>query len=161
MFKKIASFLMSVSIVGLIIAMVKLVNESASKIESKEKTINKFKQYYNLYGYWIELKNKNIHLETYFKERGFKSIAIYGMGDVGMQFAMELENSSIQVKYVLDENVYSDRVIFDVKNIEDANLPEVDAVVVTPVFAYDKIQQQIKSKFHCPIISIEDVVYSL
>ena len=40
----------------------------------------------------------------------------------------------------------------------EAELPEVDAVVVSATFDYDAIYEQLSDKVYCPIITLEEVV---
>lgn len=139
----------------------KTVSLASKKIREKEKAVEKNKQYYNLYNHWIEMKNKGQALDDFFVRNNYKSIAIYGMGDVGMQLAREMEYSkNVDVKYVIDKNIYADKVIFEKKEL-NMSLPKVDAIVVTPIFAYEKIANEIKNFVDYPVISIEEVVYSM
>lgn len=38
------------------------------------------------------------------------------------------------------------------------NMPEVDAIVVTPIYYYYEIQEMLSSKVDCKIISLEDIL---
>ena len=37
----------------------------------------------------------------------------------------------------------------------------IDAIVVTPVFAFDEIVDSLKEKVDCDIVSLEDVVFEM
>ena len=68
-----------------------------------------------------------------------------------------MKDSNIEVRYVIDknaENIYAD---VEVKKPED-DLEEVDAVIVTAVFFFDEIEEQLEKSLDCPIISLEDIV---
>lgn len=128
--------------------------------QQKEDKVFKFKSYYNMLNQWLMLKNEGKKLETYFIENGFKTVAIYGMGEMGNRLYEELKESSIEVKYAIDkdaDSVYSD---LEVKNLDD-DLEKVDAVVVTAVFAFDQIVEQIEGKVGGTILSLEDIVYEI
>nr|WP_294492572.1 hypothetical protein [uncultured Anaerosporobacter sp.] len=157
---KLITIILVISNISLIVCILRLITYAADKVEQKEKKVDKFRSYYNLYDYWLEAVSRGVKVENYFLENGIERIAIYGMGDLGMQLARQLENSPITVEYVIDKGIYADKVIYDMRSLED-DLSGVDAMIITPIFAYDKIESQIKSKFDCPIISIEDVVYAL
>ena len=43
----------------------------------------------------------------------------------------------------------------------DDVLPEVDAVIVTPVFFFDEIEELLVSKMNADIVSIEDILYEV
>lgn len=40
----------------------------------------------------------------------------------------------------------------------DEMLPEIDAVIVTPVWDFDQIKEQLVNRVKCPIISLEEVI---
>ena len=42
--------------------------------------------------------------------------------------------------------------------MDDVINEEPDVVVVTPVFAFQEIQPGCKTKFGCPVVSLEDVI---
>lgn len=139
----------------------KTIKIASQKIKKLEKQVEKNKQYYNLYDHWIEAKNNGAVLDNYFKKNEYYNIAIYGLGDVGMQFAREMNSSSnVTVKYVMDKNICADKAIFPRLEIND-DLPVVDAIIVTPIFAFDSIKKELENYVSCPIICIEDVIYDL
>lgn len=141
-------------IAGIVLA-VRMKNE---EIQKKQKSRDKFKGYYNLLNQWLRLRQENKSLEAFFAENQYKTVAIYGMGELGNRLYDELKNSSVQVKYAIDENtagVYSE---IDVIGPED-DFPEVDVIVVTAVFAYSEIEGKLSGRTDIPVVSLEDVVY--
>ena len=130
------------------------------KIDWKDKRIDKFKGYFDVTNQWISLKNQGHSLEEYFTKNGYKNIAIYGMGELGNRLAEELEGSSITAVYGIDknaENVYSP---IELKGIDD-ELPPVDVIVVTPFFIYDEVEELLMDRVDYPVVSIEDVVFTI
>lgn len=134
-----------------------------SKLNDKtqiEKKVEKFKSYYSVLNQWLFIKQHGKSLEEYFVNNQYKSIAIYGMGELGNRLFDELENTSVEVKYVVDKEAMSVYSKVDVRELEEMT-DDVDAVVVTAVFAMDDIKPAIEEKVTCPVISLEDVVYEL
>lgn len=128
--------------------------------QQKEDKVFKFKSYYNILNQWLILRQEGKKLETYFIEKGYKTVAIYGMGEMGNRLYEELKDSSIEIKYAIDKNADSVYADLDVKDIEE-DLEPVDAVVVTAVFAFDSILEQLKDKIDGSILSLEDVVFEV
>ena len=115
---------------------------------------------YMLMNQWVQVKQDGKSLDSYFEKYEYKKIAVYGMNFVGQTLCKELEGSHIQISYEIDknsENIYAD---FDVVTLED-NLEDVDAVIVTPIYYFDEIEEQLASKMSCPIISMEDILYEV
>lgn len=133
------------------------IKQNKTDISNKK---NKFKEYYNILNQWISIKNEGKSISDYFKQKDINKIAIYGMGELGNNLLKELDNTGITVCYGIDQNsayTYSKLIL---KNVND-DLPEVDAIVVTPIFAYKEIYDKLSVKVDYPIISIEDIIYGL
>lgn len=133
---------------------------AAKEVQNKGEKIIKFKGYYNMLNQWLALKQEGKSLAEYFVTNGYKEIAIYGMGEMGNRLYDELKDTEIQVKYAIDKNAASTYSELDVKEIDD-ELTEVDVVVVTATFAFDEIKEKFSGKVDMPIVSLEDVVYSV
>jgi ketol-acid reductoisomerase len=106
------------------------------------------------------LHNEGKKLEGYFTDKGYQTIAIYGMGELGNRLYEELKDSNVKIKYAIDKNSDSTYSELDVISIED-EMEAVDAVVVTAFFAFDEIKEELEQSIEYPIISIEDVIYEL
>lgn len=130
------------------------------QIEKKAEKVDKFKGYYNMLNQWLILKQEGKNLSEYFKSNGYKTIAIYGMGEMGNRLYDELKDSEIEVKYAVDQNAASTYSELDVIEKED-DFAQVDVMIVTATFAFDEIEEEISSKVNFPIISLEDVVYEI
>lgn len=106
---------------------------------------------------WINIKQANRNLEEYFLKNGLKKIAIYGMGPMGQQLVKELEDSSVETVYGIDQN--SDKIFAGIRVVKmDDELADVDAVVVTVIKEFDAIREALMEKLNCPVIAIEDVL---
>ncbi len=115
---------------------------------------------YNTLKRWFTLKQQNKTLHPYFVKNGYSRIAIYGMSDLGMYLLNELANSSVQVSYGIDRRAEKLELGFPVLTIEDA-LPKVDVIIVTAVYFFREIDVQLRQKVLCPVISLEDVLYTI
>lgn len=127
---------------------------------SKVEKVDKFKRYYHMLNQWLMLKQENKSLEKYFVDNGYKSIAIYGMGEMGVRLFEELKDSNIEIKYAIDKNGgynYFDLEVYSLDECEYDN--EVDAIIVSAIFAFDEIQNELSDKVTCPIIGLDDIIY--
>ena len=128
--------------------------------EKNKKMSDKHLALFLMMNQWVKVKQEGKTLESYFRKNGYKKIAIYGMSYVGGTLLDELKETEIEVAYGIDKNVdciYSDIHIFDPGD----NLDDVDAVVVTPIFFMDEIEEMLSVKMNCPIISLEDIMYEI
>ncbi len=130
------------------------------QISKQSELSNKHLALYKLMNQWVQVKQDGKALAGYFEENGYKNIAVYGMNFVGQTLCKELANSSVEIKYAIDKNAESIYADCEVITMED-NLEEVDAIIVTPVYYFDEIEEKLAEKVNCPIISIEDIVYEI
>lgn len=108
---------------------------------------------------WLELKQNNYRLKGYFENNNYKSVAIYGMGDLGKRLFRELADDGVVVSYTIDKNIGVDDKYKMIALSE--RLPEVDVVIVTAVSSFDDIYLDLKGRFNGEIVSIEDVLWSV
>lgn len=137
-----------------------VVNHSMTQeVEYYQKRVEKFKTYFDVTNEWIRLKNAGRSLAEYFESNGWNRIAIYGVGELGTRLLEELRGSRIEVVYAIDQknNKYSEIDVFEISD----ELPEVDVVVVTPIFAYEEVEEKLMEVTDCPLVSIEDVVFGI
>lgn len=128
--------------------------------QNQEKKIIRLKSYYDVLNQWLSFLHSGNKIEEYFINNGYKTVAVYGMGELGNRLIEELKDSDVNVKYGVDKNiseVHSDIIVYQLEE----ELPEVDVVVVTAVFAFNKIVEDLSKKYDCPIVSLEDVVFSI
>lgn len=129
-------------------------------VKGQDKKVDKFKSYYNMLNQWLVLKQEGKSLTGYFVDNNINTIAIYGMGEMGNRLYDELKGSGIKVEYAIDKNAESTYSELDIKTLED-ELPFVEAIIVTAVFAFDDIEKEISSKVGYKVISLEDVIYEI
>jgi len=137
-----------------------VVNRSMTQeVEYYKKRVDKFKAYFDVTNAWIRLKNEGNAIAEYFERNGWKHIAIYGIGELGNRLLEELKDSNIEVAYAIDQkaDIYSDIKVLEVSD----NLPAVDVIVVTPIFAYEEVEETLMEVTDCPIVSIEDVIFGI
>lgn len=128
-----------------------------SKNKSIDQNTKRLKSYYDILNKWLSMKQKGESLEEYFLDYGYKSVAIYGMGELGKRLYDELKDTSIKVLYAIDKNSGGKYLDIDIKS-PDEDLPEVDVTVVTAVFAFDEILSELEDKLSSQIISLNEVL---
>lgn len=153
--------LISGLVTGTVIGAAVIYKFQLKTLEKANEKTDKFKQYYNTLNQWLNNKEEGKDPQDYFIKNGYKTMAIYGMGELGSRLYKELKNcSELKIKYVIDQSIDYLSHEIAVKSPEDT-LEEVDVIVVTPTFAYEEIKSKLKTKNNCPIISIDDVLYGL
>jgi len=114
-------------------------------------------RYFNLMVRWFTNKQYGNDVGQYLFEKGYKTAAIYGMNYVGECLLRELENSNIELKYVIDKVVIKAEEGIRVCSLMDY-LEDVDVVIVTALLSYDEVCGSLKEKLDSDILSIEDIL---
>lgn len=117
--------------------------------------------HFQLLNHWLEIKHEGKNLSSYFEDMGYQHIAIYGMAELGNRLFEELSESSVSVDYGIDRDVCCTMARIDNVYSPEDKLPETDVVVVTPYSSYDSIKEILEKKISCPIISLEEIVWSV
>lgn len=122
---------------------------------------DKNRKYSQLFDNWLILSERGENIGTYFKERDMKEVAVYGYGNIGRHAVTQLSHADIRVKYIIDQRkdgiLSGDIVCYGMGD----SLPDVDAVIVTPICEYGEIENRLQKKISVPILSIEDIIYEL
>lgn len=130
------------------------------RLDKMEDNYKKFESFYKLLITWVEMKQEGKSLVEYFEFNNIKTIAIYGMKELGERLVKELEGSDIEIKYIIDQN--ADKIETQYKKVKpDDDLEPVDAIVVTAIYYFQDIEEKLSKKVDCEIISLEDAVYGL
>ncbi len=112
---------------------------------------------------WLENRNAGKTFVNYFKDYGYKSIAIYGAGDLGRLLYEEIKDSEIEIKYFVDRNgegILENEGIPVITVDRIAEMPMVDVIVITPVGNYDVISKTMAFKIpELPTLNLREAVY--
>lgn len=140
---------------------------AAAAWKVKGKSTDEYREYADkhleillMYNQWLLTKQEGKSIVSYFKEQGYKEIAVYGMSHVGERLLDELKGSEVTVKYAIDRNADNIYAAVDVVQ-PDGKLDKVDAVVVTANYYFDDIEKIMCEKVDCPILNLEDILYEI
>lgn len=145
-------------LLGSIAGLITLAKHYAKKITQKQDAFQKMNEFYHVLNQWLSLKQEDKCLADYFERNEFKTIAIYGMKELGQRLYDELKNTDIKVRYIIDKN--ASNICAEVDAVTpDETLEEVDVIVVTAIHYYEEIESMLMNKVDYPVVSIEDVIY--
>lgn len=131
------------------------------KLQTIKWNVERFQDHYYLLNHWLEIKNEGKSTASYFLDMGYEHIAIYGMAELGNRLMEDLEGSSIQIDYGIDRDISCSIARIDEVYYPDDELPDTDVIIVTPYSMFDEIKELLEQKVKCPIISLEEVVWSV
>lgn len=119
----------------------------------------KFETMFKYTELWLRIKQQGYSLKDYFLKRNIGRIGIYGMGFLGCDLYDELEDTDIDVLYVMDREPETiDRIVPVVS--ADENLPYVDAIVITTISMEDKMKEWLREICVYPVIGLTEILDS-
>lgn len=148
---------MTIGAVGGAVVMEKIAGKAIDNLrELTDKNLDLFL----LMNKWMRTRQEGGHIKDYLEKNGYRPVAVYGLSHVGKCLLEELKGCDVEVKYAVDQNtaaVYSD---VETYSPED-HLPDADVMIVTAVYYFDEISNNLKDKVAFPIVSLKDILYGL
>lgn len=133
---------------------------SSKKIKEMAEVHAKVHELYMAFDQWLQIRQEGKTLVEYFTRNDYKTVAVYGMKELGERLCDELRGSDITVSYAIDQN--ADAIYADVDVVmPDDELAPVDVIVVTAITYFDEIEEKLCEKVDCPIVSLEDILYEM
>ncbi len=129
-------------------------------VEAKKALSDKHLKMFKMMDRWVGIKQEGKNLAQYFEQNGYKSIIIYGMHYAGERLVEELKGTDIEIVCGIDKNAQTMFADVDVITKEE-EIPQADVIVVTAISFFDEIEEELRDRVDCPIVSLEDVVYEL
>lgn len=124
-----------------------------------EAKLQKQIKFYQVLVKWMEARNRNNYVGDYLCSQGYKSVSIYGYAELGKLLYQELSKSKIKIVYIIDKKVArltdgEDAIICKPQK----NHPVVDAVIVTAIYYYEEIKEELEELGYQNIISLQDII---
>ncbi len=121
---------------------------------------HKMSEYFALMNEWMFKFEDEKAISSYFLKNKFIKIAIYGYGHMAKHLIFQLQNTGIEIMYIIEQKKPNNSIPFPNMTLDD-KLEQVDAVIVTPFLEYNEVKKILKKQLSCPIISIKEVVMEL
>lgn len=137
-----------------------VVNKLRAKVDALDDANKKMNEFYDLLIRWMKVHRKGGSLASFFIGKGYKTLAIYGMRELGLQLLQELKNTGAEVKYCIDKDADNIHIEIPVYKPED-DLEAVDVIVITAIHYYNDIEPVLRDKLKCDVYSLDDVIYEL
>lgn len=117
------------------------------------KKAERYRGYWKIFDTWMSLLENCGTVADYLQKMGYKNVAVYGYGMLGKHLVHQLKTLGVCVDYVIESNIGKETDGIPMYSL-DGNLPEVDAVIVTVMYDYDKIYEDLKDKIKAEILPI-------
>lgn len=130
-----------------------------AKLDSSNNTIYRKSSFYNLLSKWMELELSGESLADKLILSGKRNIAIYGAGKHGeLLYRDLLQNKKVKVCYFIDNKLAGQKHHGIKVYAPKDELPQVDAIIVTPYLELDSISSELNNPNRFDIISLYDML---
>ena len=130
--------------------------------DAKERNnLEEFANLTYLFDFWLQAIEQGKTVASFFKDRQYLKIGIYGMGILGRHLKTQLEGNGNEISYIIDKDtIYYEDMTYDLHTNMD-KLQTADIIVVTPIMEYKEIKEKLKKHISIKIVSIEEVILSI
>lgn len=109
---------------------------------------------------WIRLGQTEVTIESLLKNRGLRKIALYGFTDLARCMIYELDNSEIEIHYIIDMQGENLQINMPACRLEDTKTDDIDAVICC-YLDDGETKEILQNRLGCNVITIEELVYEL
>ena len=134
-----------------------LLNTSQRAVAESAKLTERYRCYWIVLHQWMLLRENSVSIGEYLYQKGIHKVAIYGMGMLGLHLVKELENSPVEIHCGIDRAAEELHQTFPLVTPGEP-IGEVDAIIVTPVYAFDEIYTTLQTKYHSKILSLMELI---
>lgn len=122
-----------------------------------QKTCNRYRDYWRTLDLWMECREEGRSVAAWLRSQGIANVAIYGLGMLGRHLLWELEKEGFPICYSIDQQQEGWPRDFIVHMLED-DLPATDAVIVTVLYDFQRIQRILSKKGKWKIWALDEVL---
>lgn len=141
-----------------------IVKEEKKEIENIELDAEKAWSLYRRYKYlfnvmckWNKFKEKHVSIKQWLQRNGYKTVALYGYGDMGKLLESELKRENVQVLYAIDRNAKEIKADIPIL-LPNNDFPKVDVIIITACYEGEEIRDKIKLKTTADIVIFDEIL---
>lgn len=127
-------------------------------IQKRTQKMELMLQQRNVLDRWLTLKRRNLSIDKYLEQYGYKKVGIYGLSMLGGHLYNELCHSSVVTRLIgIDRaavNEYPDMEVFK----PDEDFGDIDVVIVTALGDYGNIANKLQEKHSGKIVAMQQVI---
>lgn len=125
-----------------------------------KKDLRRMHKLFSIADRWLLLEISRDKLGRKIEKKGYRTAAIYGMGELGLRFIEELKlNTSVDVLYGIDRNADRISTYIPVYRLEDIQKQQRPELVVVTAYGIDEgFKDHIRNVAGCDVISIEELI---
>ncbi|MCH5249286.1 MAG: hypothetical protein J1E98_05120 [Lachnospiraceae bacterium] len=132
------------------------------EIEEKDATTKKDSLIKESLTQWVRIEHERKNIAALLNQMGYRKVAIYGYGFLGKALERVLQgDDTATLSCVIDKNAHFREHGEKILQLKD-ELPELDVIIVTSLFYYEEINEELKNLgIQADIISLDALLFQL
>lgn len=128
----------------------------SSKVNSKKDyKVERSNAYIDILNRWLTLRDQQVFISKYLEEKGYRKVAIYGLGMFGNHLYEELRQTRIEIVGIDQAEIYNN---FKMQIYKPFEIFEgVELIIVTP-FEYKNICENLRKTYRGEILSLQQIL---
>lgn len=118
---------------------------------------DRYRTYWRTLDIWMDCREQGRSIAAWLRTQKVASVAIYGLGMLGRHLLWELEKDGYPVRYSIDQQQEGWPSDLKVYSLDD-ELPAADAVIVTVMYDFNRIQTILSKKRTWKIWALDEVL---
>lgn len=128
------------------------------QIQAANSIIEKKNEFYLFMRNWVELHQAGGSIADKLLQEDVFTVAVYGAGKHGKMLYNELRSTGVKVAYWIDKNCKGETIEGCPVIGVDSELPQVDAVIVTPYREFRSIESLLRERTKAKMIPLDILV---
>ncbi|HCT90058.1 MAG TPA: hypothetical protein DF613_01550 [Lachnospiraceae bacterium] len=122
----------------------------------------KMTEFYDLLIRWVALYQENRKIAEWITGKGYRSIGVYGMRELGVLIYHELAREGFEKCVAIDQNADNLNLNSDMEiQSPTEKLSDLDLIIVAAPHYFEEIRKSLESMTQADVVSIEDIVFEI
>lgn len=135
-----------------------IIEDGREVMDSNLVLANRYKKYYSICNKWIKILNVKGSLIQYFQTREYKKIYIYSDGELTHRLLEDIGDKLDNLAGIIVKNKCNFAKKYIYYNKYEIDNDENNLIIITPIYAFEEIKNELVGFFKGKIISIEDLI---
>lgn len=119
----------------------------------------KLKEIIRCFDMWLSARDNNCFIGSYLQKLNVKVVGIYGYGRLGKHLLNELEDSGVEIRWIMDKRNLSGQIDYCCLDPDDEEIPlDLDMIINTALGSIEEVEKKFIDLGFNKVVSIEEIL---
>lgn len=119
----------------------------------------KLKAIVRCFDMWLSARDNNCFIGPYLQKLNVKVVGIYGYGRLGKHLLNELEDSGVEIRWIMDKRDRSGQIDYCCLIPDDKEIPlDLDMIINTALGSIEEVEKKFIDLGFNKVVSIEEIL---